>query len=165
MVNVSAKIGDKRLTKQVGAAVAPEQIRPSMPCPDDFDAFWKAKIESLRAIPMNAQVERVDAEKGVDYFKVRMDNIRGTHIYGQIGQTQAAGQVPRDAGRAVGRRLRAESLVCRGTGERGLAYAQHHAARPAFRQAAGFYEQRPRPRSRTIRESAATTAKPVTSSG
>ena len=76
IVNVSAKVGGKLLKKDVGAAVAPERIRPSMPRPDDFDAFWKEKIESLRAVPMNARLEQVDAEKSVDYFKVRMDNIR-----------------------------------------------------------------------------------------
>jgi cephalosporin-C deacetylase-like acetyl esterase len=94
MVNVSAKIGNKRLEKQAGTAVAPEQIRPSLPRPDDFDAFWKAKIESLKAIPMNAQVERVDKEKNVDYFKVRMDNIRGTHIYGQLAKPKRPGKLP-----------------------------------------------------------------------
>ncbi len=94
MVNVSAKIGGTLFVKQAGAAVAPEGIRPSMPRPADFDAFWKAKIESLRAVPMNAQVERVEGEKRVDYFKVRMDNIRGTHVYGQLAKPKRAGKFP-----------------------------------------------------------------------
>ena len=120
MVNVSAQIGDKRLTKQVGAAVAPEGIRPSMPCPADFDAFWKAKIESLRAVPMNARVEQADGGKDVDYYKVpHGQHPRNAHLR-SIGQTQAGGQVPRDAGRAVGRRLRAESWLALGPAKEGF---------------------------------------------
>ena len=94
MVDLTARIGDKRFTKQVGAAVAPQRIRPSVPRPQDFDTFWKAKIDALHSVPMNPQLEPVDVEKGVDYCKVRMDNIRGTHIYGQLAKPKRPGKLP-----------------------------------------------------------------------
>src|SRR5262249_18668540 len=40
----------------LGAAVAPENLRPVAPRPDDFDAFWQAKIDGLHGIPENAVV-------------------------------------------------------------------------------------------------------------
>jgi hypothetical protein len=39
-----------------GAAVAPEQLRPSVARPADFDRFWRSKIRLLAAIPMTAAV-------------------------------------------------------------------------------------------------------------
>src|SRR5271170_1598224 len=38
----------------VGAAVAPDQLQPSVACPADFDSFWASKIQLLEAIPENA---------------------------------------------------------------------------------------------------------------
>lgn len=36
----------------VGAAVAPEKIGLSTPPPDDFDAFWKSKLEAQGKVPI-----------------------------------------------------------------------------------------------------------------
>jgi cephalosporin-C deacetylase-like acetyl esterase len=38
------------------AIVAPEQIKPSSPRPDDFDIFWQSKIEELAKVPANPQL-------------------------------------------------------------------------------------------------------------
>lgn len=94
MVKVSGDVGGKKLAREAGAAVVGEQIRPSRPRPDDFDAFWKAKIDELKAVPMNARSERVEVDPAVDYFKLRMDNIRGTHLYGQLAKPRRAGKFP-----------------------------------------------------------------------
>lgn len=70
-----------------GAAVAPGKIRPSAAKPADFDAFWKAKIDELEQVPPNVKLEEAEAGKeGVEYFKVTMDNVRGSHIYGQLAR-------------------------------------------------------------------------------
>jgi cephalosporin-C deacetylase-like acetyl esterase len=66
-----------------GAAFAPEKIVPSMAPPNDFDSFWKAKIAELAAVPMNVQLTPVDiGDANVEYFKITMDNIRGSKIQG-----------------------------------------------------------------------------------
>jgi len=39
-------------TSVAGAAFSPEQIGPSLPVPDDFDAFWAAQKAKLAAVPM-----------------------------------------------------------------------------------------------------------------
>ncbi|NUQ00136.1 MAG: acetylxylan esterase [Armatimonadetes bacterium] len=68
-----------------GAVFNPDGIKASAPPPDDFDAFWEAKLAELAAVPMNAQVEPIPTElPDIEYARVTMDNIRGTRIYGQM---------------------------------------------------------------------------------
>ena len=60
LAEIKTKIGGKDVKTLAGAAIAPEKIAPSAPRPDDFDAFWKAKVEQLNAIPVNPVVEAAD---------------------------------------------------------------------------------------------------------
>jgi cephalosporin-C deacetylase len=70
-----------------GAAAAPDHILPAAPPPADFDAFWKAKIKELKKIPVDPQLEtEASGRTGVAYWKITMNNIRGTHIQGQIAR-------------------------------------------------------------------------------
>jgi cephalosporin-C deacetylase len=79
--------GQKPIQVVGGAAVAPDKIERSSPCPDDFDAFWKSKLEELAQVPENPVLEREDIGKpGIDYWKITLNNIRGTHIYGQLAR-------------------------------------------------------------------------------
>jgi cephalosporin-C deacetylase-like acetyl esterase len=78
-----------------GAMVAPEKLQPSRPRPEDFDAWWDAKIKQLNVIPANPQLEPNESGKpNVDYFTIRMDNINGTHIYGQLAKPKGDGKYP-----------------------------------------------------------------------
>jgi len=78
-----------------GAAVAPDKIQRSAPPPGDFDAFWKAKLAELAAVPVNPVLEAGDGgNPAVDYYKIRMDNIRGSHIYGQLARPGREGRFP-----------------------------------------------------------------------
>ena len=78
-----------------GAAFAPEKITPSAPPPDDFDQFWKEKIAELAAVPMNVQLTPVDVgDANVEYFKITMDNIRGSKIQGQIAKPKGKTGLP-----------------------------------------------------------------------
>jgi cephalosporin-C deacetylase-like acetyl esterase len=87
--------GEKEIVAYGGAAVTPEQIKVSSPCPGDFDAFWKRKLGELAAVPENPVLEKCDSEKpGVDYWKITMDNIRGTHIHGQIARPEGNKKLP-----------------------------------------------------------------------
>lgn len=79
----------------LGAAVAPAKIRPSVARPADFDAFWESKIAMLKTIPENAQLtQKESGVTGVDYFTLRMDNIKGAHVYGQLAKPSRAGKFP-----------------------------------------------------------------------
>ncbi len=51
--------GSPPIRESHGAAVAPLDIKPSLPLPDDFDDFWEEQKERLAAIPMKvSEVER-----------------------------------------------------------------------------------------------------------
>jgi cephalosporin-C deacetylase len=78
-----------------GAVAAPDKIMPAAPPPDDFDAFWRAKIRELKKVPANPQLEPVEVgKKGVAYWKITMNNIRGTHIEGQLARPEKGKKFP-----------------------------------------------------------------------
>jgi cephalosporin-C deacetylase len=59
-----------------GAGVDPLQIKPSLPVPEDFDAFWTAQKKKLAAVPMNARLTPVKSSKGgVDCFDLKADSV------------------------------------------------------------------------------------------
>jgi cephalosporin-C deacetylase-like acetyl esterase len=75
-----------------GVVIAPEKIEPSSPRPDDFDAFWDRKLKELAAVPANPQLQKLASGKdNVEYFKIDFDNIRGTHIHGQLAKPASGG--------------------------------------------------------------------------
>jgi cephalosporin-C deacetylase len=78
-----------------GAVVAPEKIQPAQPRPDDFDAFWETKLKDLAEVPMNAKTVTADCgNTNLDYFKVTLDNIRGTHVRGQLARPRRGDKLP-----------------------------------------------------------------------
>jgi cephalosporin-C deacetylase-like acetyl esterase/lysophospholipase L1-like esterase len=79
----------------LGAAVAPEKIQPSVPRPADFDSFWESKIKMLKQIPENAVLTPSDSGKpDVEYATIKMDHINGTHVYGQMAKPKKPGKFP-----------------------------------------------------------------------
>jgi cephalosporin-C deacetylase len=96
LLEVKAKDQDGKVTRVLGGAVvASDQIKPSLPRPEDFDAFWQEKLKELSKVGPNPQLEAVDGGKaGVDYWKITMDNIRGTHIRGQLARPKAGERFP-----------------------------------------------------------------------
>ena len=78
-----------------GAAVAPDELEPSVPRPADFEAFWSSKIEQLEAVPSNAVLTPGDSGRpGVAYATIAMDNIEGAHIRGQVAWPTRPGKFP-----------------------------------------------------------------------
>jgi cephalosporin-C deacetylase-like acetyl esterase len=74
-----------------GAIVAPGKIDPSAPRPDDFDAFWDAKIKEIKSVPLNAQLEPAESGRDdVDYWKITLDGYRDRKIQGQLAKPAAA---------------------------------------------------------------------------
>jgi cephalosporin-C deacetylase-like acetyl esterase len=78
-----------------GVVADPDQIHPTAACPDDFDAFWKSKLDELSHVPPNARLEDADAANpAVLYSKITMDNIRGSHIQGQVARPRNGEKFP-----------------------------------------------------------------------
>lgn len=79
----------------LAAAVAPTSIQPVAARPADFDAFWDAKLKQLAAVPMNATLTPGDGGKpGVEYATLKMNNINGAHVYGQLAKPARDGKFP-----------------------------------------------------------------------
>ncbi len=71
----------------LGAAVAPRRIRPSGRRPPDFDAFWAAELRRLDSVPADPVLTPGESGRAdVEYFTIRMNNVRGAHIYGQLAR-------------------------------------------------------------------------------
>ena len=96
LAEFTAKIADKKPLKILaGVIVAPEKIQPSAPAPDDFGAFWEAKIAELATVPPNPVLERGESgNDAVEYAKITLDNIRGTKIRGQIARPVKGDKFP-----------------------------------------------------------------------
>ena len=78
-----------------GIVIAPDQIAPSAPPPRDFEAFWKAGLKELKKVPENPILEKEPTKtSGVNYWKITLDNIRGTHIHGQIARPDKGEKFP-----------------------------------------------------------------------
>lgn len=91
----AAMSGDSGKGMALGAAVAPEKLKPSVPRPRDFDSFWNAKINMLRKIPENAVLTPSDSGKpDIEYATIKMDHINGTHVYGQLAKPKKPGRFP-----------------------------------------------------------------------
>jgi cephalosporin-C deacetylase-like acetyl esterase len=61
-----AGAGDKA---RAGVVIGPEGIRPSMPAPEDFDAFWDKRRVALKAMPLEAELKLMeDSETGIECF-------------------------------------------------------------------------------------------------
>jgi cephalosporin-C deacetylase len=68
--------GSTNLTATGGAGFDPLQIKPSLPVPDDFDAFWAAQKKQLAAVPVNARLISVTSTvANVDAFDLQADSI------------------------------------------------------------------------------------------
>jgi cephalosporin-C deacetylase-like acetyl esterase len=86
---------EKDVLGRGGAAFAPDKVAPSAPVPDDFDAFWKEKIAELAAVPYDTVLTPVDVgNPAIEYFKITMNNIRGTKIHGQIAKPAGKTDLP-----------------------------------------------------------------------
>jgi cephalosporin-C deacetylase len=94
-VTTPAGAGKKGLRVLGGAAVAYDRIPRSAPCPADFDAFWKSKLAELAAVPAHPVLEKGDSGRpGVDYWKITLDNVNGTHVQGQLARPSGDKKAP-----------------------------------------------------------------------
>jgi cephalosporin-C deacetylase len=96
LAEIKGKSADGRDIRALGGAVvAPDAIKPSLPRPADFDAFWSRKLAELAAVPAEPVLEAVDSEReGVEYWKVTLNNIRGGKIRAQMARPTGGTKLP-----------------------------------------------------------------------
>ncbi len=78
----------------VGAAVAPAKIGLSTPRPDDFDAFWDAKLAAQAKIPINPALTPVQTDiPGVELSLFVLDAL-GSKTHGYVAKPAREGKFP-----------------------------------------------------------------------
>lgn len=96
LLEIKATDAQGKTTRGLGGAImAPGQISVSAPRPADFDAFWQAKLEQLAKVPAHPTlVPSESGKENVDYWQITMDNLRGTHIHGQLARPKGGDKKP-----------------------------------------------------------------------
>jgi cephalosporin-C deacetylase len=96
-VTVGAEGAPPSSAVHLGAAIAPTQLRPSVPRPADFDAFWDAKLRELDRIPINAVAtpvaNTIAPSDGVELWKVQVDGW-GSRVHGYLAKPAKPGKFP-----------------------------------------------------------------------
>jgi cephalosporin-C deacetylase-like acetyl esterase len=78
----------------LGAAVAPAKIGLSTPRPDDFDAFWNAKLVAQASIPINPVLTPVQTDvPGVELSTFQLDAL-GSKAHGYVARPIGDGKFP-----------------------------------------------------------------------
>ncbi len=86
---------DPKAPLLAGAAVAPQQLQPSIPGPADFDRFWKSKLAWLKSVPAKPKLTAVPSgNPDIDYATLTMATVDGAHIHGQIARPRSGARLP-----------------------------------------------------------------------
>lgn len=79
--------GKAASTGVAAAGFDPLKIRPSLPVPDDFDAFWAAQKQKLASVPMNPRLKPVDSpKKEFECFDIELDCLGGAPVSGYFAR-------------------------------------------------------------------------------
>lgn len=94
LCRVTALHNGKPVTALGGAGVEPLSIKPSLPVPDDFDAFWADQKKKVAAVPLNPRLTPVksDVPKTGESYDVQLDCI-GAPVSGYF--CKPAGAAPK----------------------------------------------------------------------
>ena len=80
----------KVVTALGGAGIDPLKIKPSLPVPADFDAFWAAQKKLLAAVPVNPRLTPVKSpQTGIVAFDLQADAI-GAPVSGYFARPENA---------------------------------------------------------------------------
>ena len=94
---VKAHVGGRTYEGIAAAAYAPEQIKPVVGNPDDFDSFWSRSLEEARKTPLQPTMELLPERctEKVNVYHVSFHNIRwGSRTYGILCVPKAPGKYP-----------------------------------------------------------------------
>ncbi|MGY8673542.1 MAG: acetylxylan esterase [Verrucomicrobiia bacterium] len=59
--------GGKVIRAMAAGAMSPLEIEPSLPVPDDFDAFWKQQKAALSKVPMKVELDKLPAGQALAF--------------------------------------------------------------------------------------------------
>ncbi|HBC88996.1 MAG TPA: acetylxylan esterase [Lentisphaeria bacterium] len=79
-----------------GAACEPEKLKPSLPKPEDFDAFWNAMKTSMDAMLFNEVLVPVPeaTNQKIETYAITLDGINGSKIRGYFSKPKGNGPYP-----------------------------------------------------------------------
>jgi cephalosporin-C deacetylase len=78
----------------LGAAVAPSELKPSAARPADFDGFWDGKLKALSEVPTNPVLTPARTEQAaVELYTVTLDSL-GSHVQGYLARPSKEGKFP-----------------------------------------------------------------------
>ncbi|NUQ62748.1 MAG: acetylxylan esterase [Pirellulales bacterium] len=81
----------KPVMAMAGAAISPTKITPSLPVPDDFDAFWADQKAKLAQVPMDPKLTPVDnPDPAVECFDVQLNCLGGAPVSGYFARPKDA---------------------------------------------------------------------------
>ncbi|HUP89386.1 MAG TPA: acetylxylan esterase [Longimicrobiales bacterium] len=83
-------------TEIATAAFDPEEIKPSVEMPKDFEDFWRKSIAAARENPLEAVMTPMPERSRdyVDVYHINFQNTRGTRIYGILSMPKGPGPFP-----------------------------------------------------------------------
>ena len=64
-----------------GVGVDPDQLRPLLPEPSDFDEFWDNTKKELAAVPADFKMKRIGTDKTFNYYQISCANINSERTY------------------------------------------------------------------------------------
>jgi cephalosporin-C deacetylase len=80
-----------KLTARAAAAIDPLEIKPSLPAPADFDAFWAAQKKQLAAVPAHLRITPVKSPSTeVECFDVQADTGFGRPLSAYLARRTGA---------------------------------------------------------------------------
>jgi cephalosporin-C deacetylase len=83
-LNITYTSGGTTTTHKAGVAYDPTEIKPAMPTPDDFDAFWDEKKALLAQVPVNSTMKPVaSSNSSIAIFDVTVDAL-GAPVSGYL---------------------------------------------------------------------------------
>lgn len=90
LCRATTTVESKPVAALAGAGMAPTEIKPSRPVPDDFDAFWAAQKKKLAAVPMKSKLTPAPtASKKAELFDVQVDAL-GAPVSGYFARPLGA---------------------------------------------------------------------------
>jgi cephalosporin-C deacetylase len=92
LCRVTGMAEGKPVSTLAGAGIDPLLIKPSLPPPDDFDAFWSEQKKKLAAVPINLRLTPVAAKgtTNAESFDVQADCAGGAPVSGYYARPKGA---------------------------------------------------------------------------
>ncbi|NLX15222.1 MAG: acetylxylan esterase [Phycisphaerales bacterium] len=79
---------NRRRAGRAGAVCAPDKLLPSLPVPEDFNAFWDGKKAIMNDIPFNAQLTLLENQSNdkIEVYSMTLDSYNGTKAHGFLAK-------------------------------------------------------------------------------